>query len=74
MRGREARFDIEETIIAFMLAFWPAVLVLGVIDHFFLTEYNLQLASLALAGAAGWANVKLQRRKAERVELIDGPG
>jgi hypothetical protein len=71
MEVRESKFDIGEAFIAFMVAFWPLLLVLGLIDHFFLSEHDLRLASLGLAGAAGWINLWLQRRKAERLALLE---
>jgi hypothetical protein len=69
----ESKFDTGEAFIAFMVVFWPLLLILGIVDHFFLTEHDLRLASLALAGAAGWGNMRLQRRKAERLALLEDP-
>ena len=73
MRANEPRtHTFEEVVIPFMLAFFPLALVLGVVDHFFLPEYDLRLPSLALAGAAGWVSVWLRRRRAERLRLLGG--
>lgn len=71
MESPEARPDTEGAFIAFMLAFWPLLLVLGIADHFFLPEYDLRLPSLAMAGAAGWVAARLQQRKAERLGMLD---
>jgi hypothetical protein len=62
----QPKTDREGAFIAFMLAFWPLLAVLGLIDHFFLPEYDLRLFTLALAGAAGWGCVRVQQRRAER--------
>jgi hypothetical protein len=71
MQESETKTDTtEETIISFMLAFWPLALVLGIVDHFLLPEYDLRLFCLAAAGAAGVGNVWLKRRKAERLKLL----
>jgi hypothetical protein len=74
MDDHEPRTDtMEEAIIAFMLAFWPLLLTLGIVDHFFLPEYDLRLPTLVLAGAAGLASARQQRRNAERLGVIDDP-
>ncbi|HEY2156495.1 MAG TPA: hypothetical protein VGH33_12750 [Isosphaeraceae bacterium] len=67
----ETRPDTDGAFIAFMLAFWPLLLVLGIADHFFLPDYDLRLPTLAVAGGAGWVAARAQRRKAERLELLD---
>ena len=66
MQTDEPKPDHEGAFIAFMLAFWPLLLILGLIDHFLLPEYDLRLFTLVLAGVAGWACVRLQRQRAER--------
>jgi hypothetical protein len=74
MQTNEPRPDaFEATIIPFMLVFFPLVLILGIVDHFFLSDYDLQLPTLALAAAAGALNVWLRRRRAERMaETAEG--
>jgi hypothetical protein len=71
MQTHEAKPDTEGAVIAFMLAFWPLLLVVGLIDHFLLPEYDLRLFTLALAGAAGWGSVRIQQRRAERLSLAE---
>lgn len=75
MQANEPRPDaFEETVIPFMLVFFPLLLVVGIVDHFFLPEYDLRLPSLALAGIAGSVNVWLKRRKAEKLRLLGEAG
>jgi hypothetical protein len=59
------KFDREMAIIVFMLVFWPILVVLGVIDHFFMPDHDLRLFALVFAAAVGGLGVQLQRRRAE---------
>jgi hypothetical protein len=49
----------------FMLVFWPVSLVLGLIDFYVITAYDLRLVNLVLAGLAGWLGVAWYRRREE---------
>jgi hypothetical protein len=62
---QERKFDREMAVIVFMLVFWPILLVLGVIDHFFMPDHDLRLFALLFAAAVGGLGVQLQRRRAE---------
>jgi hypothetical protein len=67
MRTDQPKPDHEGAFIAFMLAFWPLLLILGLVNHFGLPESDLRLFTLALAGAAGWGCVRVQQRRTARV-------
>ncbi len=54
MQADQPKADHEGAFIAFMLAFWPLLLIIGLIDHIVLPEYDLRLFALVLAGAVGW--------------------
>jgi hypothetical protein len=62
---QERKFDREMAVIVFMLVFWPILLVLGVIDHFFMPDHDLRLFALLFAAAVGGLGVQLQRRRTE---------
>jgi hypothetical protein len=62
---QERKFDREMAVIVFMLLFWPILLVLGVVDHFFMPDHDLRLFALVFATAIGGLGVLVQRRKAE---------
>jgi hypothetical protein len=59
------KFDREMATIVFMLVFWPILLLLGVVDHFFMPDHDLRLFALVFAAAIGGLGVLLQRRKVE---------
>jgi hypothetical protein len=62
---QERKFDREMAIIVFMLVFWPILLILGVVDHFFMPDHDLRLFAFVFAAAIGGLGVLLQRRKVE---------
>jgi hypothetical protein len=42
----------------FMLVFWPLSLLLGVVDHWLIPDYDLRLLNLVLGGLGGWVGVR----------------
>ena len=52
-----------------MLVFWPSSLLFGLIDHVFITEYDLRPLTLLLGLLCGWIGVLVyksrERRKGE---------
>jgi hypothetical protein len=50
---------------AFMLAFWPVTLILGLIDYLFIPGYDLRLVDLMIGLLAGWVSVSIYRSREE---------
>lgn len=71
MQTHDAKSDTEGAVIAFMMAFWPLLVVLGIIDHFFLPDYDLRLFTLVLSAAVGWGSVRMHQRRVERLALSE---
>jgi hypothetical protein len=47
----------------FIVVFWPASLVLGVLDHWYFPEYDLRLINFGLGLLVGWLGVRYFDRK-----------
>lgn len=53
----------------FVALFWPVSMVVGLIDHWVILDYDLRLATLALSALVGWVGTRVfearRRREAE---------
>jgi hypothetical protein len=62
--------DYGTMIGVFMVIFWPLSLLLGIVDHWFIADFDLRLPNLAVATFAGCVGVTVyearRRRSAER--------
>jgi hypothetical protein len=61
--------SLEVKFFVFMVVFWPLSLLLGVVDHWLVPEYDLRLVNLALGALGGGVGVLAfaywRRRSAE---------
>lgn len=58
----EAEPDYGLYFMIFMIVFWPVSLVLGLIDFYLITSYDLRLVNLVLGGLIGWLGIVMYRR------------
>ena len=65
-RQAEPETDYGLYFMIFMVVFWPVSLVLGLIDFYWIQDYDLRLVNLVLGGLIGWLGVVLYRRREER--------
>lgn len=67
-RETEAKPEVDYGLyfMIFMIVFWPVSLVLGLIDFYLITDYDLRLVNLVLGGLIGWLGVVVYRRRQER--------
>lgn len=55
----------------FMMVFWPVSLLLGLIDYYYIRDYDLRLVNLVLGAAAAWIGMKVYQAR-ERKQLEAG--
>lgn len=54
--------DLAMHFYVFMLTFWPAAIILGLIDYFVIKEYDLRIPTLLAGLGAGWIAMTIYRR------------
>ncbi len=59
----EEKIDPTMQFYVFMLVFWPSSLLFGLIDHVFITEYDLRPLTLLLGLLCGWIGVLVYKSR-----------
>jgi len=58
--------DVAMHFYVFMMVFWPVSIALGLIDHYYIQEYDLRLVNLVLGALAGWAGMEIYKARERR--------
>ena len=65
--------DYTTRFFVFMAIFWPLSLLLGIVDHWFIEDYDLRPVNVALAALVGWVGAIAFEAWRHRLAEREGP-